>query len=469
MDSVPMIAITGQVGTAFLGKDSFQEADVVGITAPITKHNYLVKSAEEIPHTIKEAFHIASTGRPGPVVIDIAKDAQVNKLKFNYPDKVDIKSYKPNYMGHPKQIKLAAKLIAASKKPVIYAGGGVIISNASKELTAFAEKCHIPVTTTLLGKGCFSETSTLSLNMLGMHGSAYANYAVQDCDLLIAIGARFDDRVTGHIARFAPKAKIIHLDIDPAEIGKNVRVDVPIVGDVKEVLKALIEKVSQNEKRELWVNQIEEWKKKFPLSYKTAEGIIKPQFVVEKIWEVTNGEAIIATEVGQNQMWAAQFFKYTKPRTFITSGGLGTMGYGFPAAIGAQIGKPDAIVFDIAGDGSIQMNIQELTTAVNNKLPIKIAVLNNCYLGMVRQWQELLINRRYSATDLCNNPDLVKIAEAYGAVGMRIEKPSEVKKALEASLKIKDRPVLLDFRVAKEENVFPFVPAGQAINEMLID
>jgi acetolactate synthase-1/2/3 large subunit len=469
MDSIPMIAITGQVGNDFLGRDSFQEADIVGITAPITKHNYLVKNGDDIPYVVKEAFHIARTGRPGPVLIDLPKDSQTKKIKFQYPDKIELASYNPTYKGHPKQIKLAVKMIAASKKPLIYAGGGVILSNASKELLALAEKCNIPVTTTLLGKGAFPEDHDLSLRMLGMHGAAYANYAVQDCDLLIAIGARFDDRVTGHIPKFAPNAKIIHIDIDPAEIGKNVHVDVPIVGDVKNVLKAIIEKADPKEKHALWVYQIEEWKNKFPLSYKKSDTIIKPQFVIETIHDVTNGEAIITTDVGQHQMWTAQFYRFSKPRTFITSGGLGTMGFGLPAAIGAQFGCPDATVVDISGDGSIQMNIQELATAVNNKLPIKIVVLNNSYLGMVRQWQELLINRRYSHTAMHNNPDLVKIAEAYGAVGIRITKPSEVKKVLQESLKIKDRPVLLDFTVAEKENVFPFVPANQAINEMLID
>ena len=477
MDSVPMIAITGQVPTMLIGRDSFQEADVTGITQPITKHNYLVKSAEEIPIVIKEAFHIASTGRPGPVVIDIAKDAQVKKFKFKYPDKVDLPGYRPTLKGHPKQVKAAAKLISASRKPVIYAGGGIISSGAAKELKEFAEKLNIPVTTTMMGLGAFDENSPLALHMLGMHGTAYANYAVQECDLLIAVGARFDDRVTGHLPTFAPKAKHIHIDIDPAEIGKNVRIDIPIVGDAKQTLKDLIAKVTVEKgkpldrargKHEAWLKQIEEWKKKFPLSYKKNKEL-KPQYVVEMIHKVTKGEAIICTEVGQNQMWAAQYFKFSKPRTWVSSGGLGTMGYGFPAAIGAQFGRPDAIVFDVAGDGSIQMNIQELATAVNHKLPIKIAVLNNSFLGMVRQWQELLYDKRYSATDMCNNPDLCKIAEAYGAAAMRITKTEEVEKALMDALKIKDKPVLMDFVVAKEENVFPFVPPGQAINEMLID
>ncbi len=469
MDSIPMVAITGQVGTPLLGRDSFQEADVTGITQPITKHNYLVKNIEDIPRVVKEAFHIARSGRPGPVVIDIAKDAQMKKAKFKYPDKVNLPGYNPTYKGHPRQIKAAAKMISVAKKPLIYAGGGVIASGAAKELTEFAKKCNIPVTTTLMGLGAFPETDPLALQMLGMHGAAYANYSIQECDLLIAIGARFDDRVTGHLPSFAPKAKHIHIDIDPAEIGKNVRADVPIVGDVKEVLKELITKVDcKQEKHEAWLKQIEEWKNKYPLSYKKT-GKIKPQYVVEMIDEVTKGKAIICTEVGQHQMWAAQYFKYTKPRTWVSSGGLGTMGYGFPAAIGAQFANPKALVFDIAGDGSIQMNIQELVTAVTHKLPIKIAVLNNCFLGMVRQWQELLYEKRYASTNLCNNPDLCKVAEAFGAASMRITKPEDVKKALEDAMKITDRPVLMDFVVAKEENVFPFVPPGQAINQMLVD
>jgi acetolactate synthase-1/2/3 large subunit len=469
MDSIPIIAITGQVGTPLLGRDSFQEADVTGITQPITKHNYLVKQAEDIPRVIKEAFHIASTGRPGPVVIDIAKDAQNKKIEYKYPDKVDLPGYRPTLKGHPRQIKAAAKMIALAKRPVIYAGGGVISSGAAKELKEFAEKLNIPVTTTLMGLGAFPENHTLALKMLGMHGTAYANYAIQECDLLIAIGARFDDRITGHLPSFAPKAKHIHIDIDPAEIGKNVRADVPIVGDVKQTLNDLIAKIPVKEGRHLaWLKQVEEWKKKYPLSFK-KDKLLKPQYIVEMISEVTKGEAIICTEVGQHQMWTAQYYNFSKPRTLASSGGLGTMGYGFPAAIGAQFGNPDKIVFDIAGDGSIQMNIQELATAVIHKLPIKIAVLNNCFLGMVRQWQELLYDKRYSATNLCNNPDLVKIAEAYGAAAMRITKPEDVKKAIKDSLKIKDRPVLMDFVVHKEENVFPFVPPGQAINEMIID
>ena len=469
MDSIPMVVITGQVATNLIGRDSFQEADVIGITQPITKHNYLVKDAADIPRVIKEAFHIARTGRPGPIVVDIAKDAQNNKISFKYPDKVNLPGYNPTLKGHSRQLKAAAKMISLAKKPLIYAGGGIITSGAAKELKEFAIKHNIPVTTTLMGLGAFPEDHKLALQMLGMHGAAYANYAVQECDLLVAIGARFDDRVTGHLPSFAPKAKHIHIDIDPAEIGKNVRIDVPIVGDVKLTLIDLMDKSKvEPGKHEAWLKQIDEWKNKYPLSYK-KDKTIKPQYVVEMIREVTKGEAIICTEVGQHQMWAAQYYRFTKPRTWVSSGGLGTMGYGFPAAIGAQFGNPKAIVFDIAGDGSIQMNIQEMATAVNHKLPIKIAVLNNCFLGMVRQWQELLYDKRYSSTNLCNNPDLVKIARAYGAEAMRITRPEDVKKALKDSLKIKDRPVLMDFTVAKEENVFPFVPPGQAINEMLVD
>lgn len=469
MDSIPLVAITGQVATPLIGRDSFQEADITSITQPITKHNYLVKEAEELPRVIKESFHIARTGRPGPVVIDIAKDAQTKKFEFKYPDKINLPGYRPTLQGHPRQIKAAAKMIAIAQKPILYAGGGIISSGAAKELKELAEKCQIPVTITMMGLGGFPDSHPLALHMLGMHGTAYANYAVQECDLLIAVGARFDDRVTGHIAKFAPQAKHIQIDIDPAEIGKNVKIDVPIVGDAKLILRELINRITiEKGKHTAWLEQIAEWKKKYPLSYK-KDNQLKPQFVIEMIDEITGGEAIICTEVGQHQMWSAQYYKFNQPRTWVSSGGLGTMGYGFPAAIGAQFAKPDALVFDIAGDGSIQMNIQEMATAVNNKLPIKIAVLNNSFLGMVRQWQEILYEKRYSQTNLCNNPDLCKIAEAYGAAALRITKAEEVKPALQESLKIKDRPVLLDFIVHRTENVFPFVPPGQALNEMLID
>jgi len=464
MDSIPMVAITGQVFTTMIGNDAFQEADVTGITRPITKHNYLVKDVKDLPRVMKEAFHIASTGRPGPVLIDIPKDVQIAETEYNYPKKVEMKSYRPTYAGHPQQIKKAAEAIHRAAKPLIYAGGGVIISGAASQLTELAKKTNIPVTTTLLGLGSFPETDALSLGMLGMHGTHYANYAIMESDLIIAIGSRFDDRVTGKLSEFAPHAKIIHIDIDPSSISKNVQVDIPIVGDVKNVLLELNKLVKKGNYAS-WHKKIREWKKKNPLTY-NGKGELKPQFVIEEIYKVTKGEAIICTEVGQNQMWAAQFYKYTKPRTFLSSGGLGTMGYGFPAAIGAQLGCPDKVVFDIAGDGSFQMNIQELATAVINKVPVKVAILNNGYLGMVRQWQELFYKKRYSYTSLAGGPDFVKVAEAYGAIGIRVNKKAEVGPAIRKALSI-PKPVILDFHVAPEENVFPMVPAGVAVNQMI--
>lgn len=483
MDSIPMVAITGQVKTTLIGNDAFQEADMTGITRPITKHNYLVKNIHDLPRILKEAFHIARTGRPGPVLIDLPVDVSLQEGEFHYPDEIHIRSYNPNYIGHPGQIKRAAKAIAASKKPVIYAGGGVILSGASDELFEFAAKIKAPVTTTLMGLGCFPEDNGLALKMLGMHGTAYANHAVQGSDLLIAVGARFDDRVTGKLDEFAPHAKIIHIDIDPAAISKNVVVDIPIVGDCRMVLSELNKIVTECDS-EHWLKQIHEWKKKYPLTYKKHDGKLKPQFVIEEIFAATKGDVIVTTEVGQNQMWSAQFGTYTKPRTFISSGGLGTMGFGFPAAIGAQLGSPGRTVFDIAGDGSIQMNIQELATAVMNKLPVKIAILNNHYLGMVRQWQELFYKKRYSFSCLAWNincppkcsqpkagcppivPDFVKLAQAYGAVGIRVTKKEEVRPAIEKAIAT-DNVCVLDFVVEEEENVFPMVPAGQAIDQMI--
>ncbi|MCK4436403.1 biosynthetic-type acetolactate synthase large subunit [bacterium] len=464
MDSVPIVAITGQVFTTMIGNDAFQEADVTGITRPITKHNYLVKDVKELPRIMKEAFHIARTGRPGPVLIDIPKDVQIAETEYKYPKNVEMRTYKPTYSGHPQQIKRAAEAIHQAKKPIIYAGGGVIISGAAKELAELAKKANIPTATTLLGLGGFPETDRLSLGMLGMHGTRYANYAIMESDLIIAIGARFDDRVTGKLDEFAPHAKIIHIDIDPSSISKNVRVDIPIVGDVQNVLRELNKLVRKGQYAP-WHKKIREWKRKFPLTYED-NGELKPQFVVEEIYKATRGEAIICTEVGQNQMWAAQFYQYTKPRTLLSSGGLGTMGYGFPAAIGAQIGCPDRIVFDIAGDGSFQMNIQELATAAINKVPVKVAILNNGYLGMVRQWQELFYKKRYSHTSLAGGPDFVKVAEAYGAVGIRVEKKGGVRPAIKKALSIK-KPVVIDFHVELEENVFPMVPAGKAVNQMI--
>lgn len=463
MDSVPLIALTGQVPCDLLGRDSFQEVDITGITLPITKHNFLVNDVKDLARTIKEAFHIATTGRPGPVLIDLPKDVQVKKTKFKYPDSVYLKGYKPTVEGNKGQITNAAKLIGAARKPVLYAGGGVVTSGAEAQLFRLAELTCSPVTTTLMGIGAFPETHPLSLGMLGMHGTKAANYAVSECDLLIAVGARFDDRVTGKIDEFAPKAKIIHIDIDPAEIGKNVQIDVPIVGDVKNILIEINEKLEQCLATD-WQDQISRWKAKYPLKYEN-NGSLKPQFIIEQIYDVTKGEAIIVTEVGQNQMWAAQHFNYTKPRTFLSSGGLGTMGYGLPAAIGAKVGCPDSIVFDIAGDGSIQMNIQELATAVHYNIPVIVAILNNGYLGMVRQWQEIFYDRRYSFTDI-TGPDFVKVAEAYGAMGIRVTDPKEVKPALKKAIAAK-RPVLIDFVVEREENVFPMVPPGGAIHKML--
>lgn len=463
MDSVPMVAITGQVPTGLLGRDSFQEADITGITLPITKHNFLVSDVNDIARTIKEAFHIATTGRPGPVLIDLPKDISIKKAKYSYPERVHLKGYKPTTEGNKGQINQAVNLIAETERPVIYAGGGVIISGAHQELYRLAELIMSPVTTTLMGIGAFPETHPLSLGMLGMHGTRAANFAVTECDLLIAVGARFDDRVTGKLDEFAPHAKIIHIDIDPAEIGKNIRVDIPIVGDVKNVLAELNEKLTQHEGGE-WLEKVSNWKEQYPMIYQ-YNGRLKPQFVVEQIYEVTKGEATIVTEVGQNQMWAAQFYKYTNPRTFISSGGLGTMGYGLPAAIGAKIGNPDSIVIDIAGDGSIQMNIQELATAVHYNVPVIVAILNNNFLGMVRQWQEIFYDRRYSHTEI-SGPDFVKLAEAYGAVGIRVKEPGEVRPALEQAIKAK-RPVIIDFVVEREENALPMVPPGGAINKMI--
>lgn len=472
MDSIPLVVISGQVPTMLIGNDAFQEADIVGITRPCTKYNFLVKNAADLALTIREAFHIASSGRPGPVLIDLPKDVTTGKTEFHWPDKFDIRSYKPKYEGNPWMIKKAAEMIAKSTRPLIIAGGGVILSDAAKELKELAAYTDIPVTMTLMGLGGFPGTHKLSLGMPGMHGTYYANRAIQESDLLIAIGMRFDDRVTGKIDAFAPHAKIIHIDIDPTSIRKNVRVDIPVVGDVKRVLHVLNKVIKEEDKaqwgevRKKWHRQIDAWRAEHPMTYEFSEDAIKPQFVVEKIFELTKGEAIITTEVGQNQMFAAQYYKFDRPRHWCTSGGLGTMGYGFPAAIGAQMAAPDKLVIDIAGDGSIQMNIQELATAVINKLPVKVAILNNHYLGMVRQWQELFFGERYSHTSLTTTPDFVKVAEAYGAVGLRAEKPSEVEPVLKEAFKIK-KTVFMDFLVDWREKVYPMVPAGAAIDHMM--
>jgi acetolactate synthase-1/2/3 large subunit len=476
MDSIPVVIFTGQVPTALIGNDAFQEVDIIGITRPCTKHNYLVKDPNELVNTIREAFYIARTGRPGPVLVDLPKDITMGKVDFPEPKPIRMQTYRPTYEPHPGQIAKACKEILKAKKPVIYAGGGVILSNSSEELTELATKLHIPVTMTLMGLGAFPGTHKLSMGMLGMHGTYYANMAVSQSDLLIAVGARFDDRVTGRLDAFAPHAKIIHIDIDPTSISKNVKVDIPIVADCKHALTAMnrwfdvqedFKEKEQEEKLSAWNEDISDWKRKHPLGYVEEGDIIKPQFVVQKLHELTKGEAIITTEVGQNQMWAAQFYHFNHPRHFMTSGGLGVMGYGFPAAIGAQMAAPDKIVIDVAGDGSIQMNIQELATARQYKCPVKIAILNNAYLGMVRQWQELFYDKRYAGTDLAVGPDFVRLAEAYGAIGLRATKVSEVEPVIKEALAT-DNTVIMDFVISREEGVFPMVPAGKATTEMLL-
>ncbi|OGS02777.1 MAG: acetolactate synthase, large subunit, biosynthetic type [Elusimicrobia bacterium RIFOXYB12_FULL_50_12] len=483
LDSIPMVAFTGQVPTTLIGNDAFQEADITGITRPVTKHNYLVKDVKDLATVIREAFYIASTGRPGPVLVDIPADVQRASTEFIWPEKVSIRSYRPNYEGHPGQIKKAAELINSSKRPVLYVGGGVITSESSAEVIALAKKAEIPVTTTLLAIGAFPPDSELCLGMPGMHGTYFANHAIQNSDLLIAVGSRFDDRVTGKVSAFAPHARIIHIDIDPTSISKNVVVDVPVVGDAKSILLELNKEIKKSSHGE-WISQINKWKKAHPITYQ-KDAKLRPQYVIEAIDELTKGEAIVVTEVGQHQMWAAQFYKAKKPRTFLSSGGLGTMGFGLPAAIGAKMANPDKIVVDISGDGSFQMNVQELATAVLNKVNIKVAILNNQYLGMVRQWQEMFYGKRYSATCLhrvpscpekCSKPgtklcpaytpDFVKLAEAYGAVGIRISTKKDVVPALKKALAV-NKPVILEFMVEQEENVLPMVPAGAALDEII--
>jgi len=475
MDSVPLVAIAGQVASHVIGTDAFQEADTTGITLPIVKHNYLITDPRDIARTIQEAFLIASTGRPGAVVIDLPADVQRAEFDFKYPEgPASLPGYKPTTKGHTRQIKEAARLIASSKRPVIYAGGGVITAGASGELREFAKLLGLPVTTTLLAKGAYPETDKLSLGMLGMHGTSYANYVMMETDLIIAVGARFDDRITGRLDTFAPHAKIIHIDIDPAEIGKNVAVDVPIVGDARVVLKDLLgilrPRVEEGGLPDLgpWHKQVQAWKKEYPLVVPPGD-VLRPQFVVNEIYRVTKGKATVVTDVGQHQMWAAQFYKSTVPRQFISSGGLGTMGFGLPASIGAKIGMPGAQVVNIAGDGSVQMNSQELATAVLNEVPVTIAVINNGYLGMVRQWQELFFNKRYSHTHLRRgeSPDFVLLAQAYGAKGLRVETKDEVEPALKEAFKEKKVPVLIDFIVEQEENVFPMVAPGASLDDMI--
>jgi len=464
LDSSPMVAVTGQVARPFIGKDAFQEVDITGITLPITKHNYLVMDAASIPGIMKEAFYLAGTGRPGPVLIDVPRDVQQEQAEFNYPNKVDLPQYKPTLQGHPAQIKKAAKLINEAQRPLIIAGRGIIISGAYAELKGLVEKAQIPVVTTLLGTSCFPESHALSYGMIGMHGMAYANLAVDAADLIIAFGMRFDDRATAKVSGFAPHAHIIHIDIDPAEIGKNVHVDVPIVGDVKLVLKEL-NKLVDKTKHIDWVRKLDEWRKDHPSLIIRGGQSLLPQYVVRQIYEATNGEAIIVTGVGQHQMWAAQHYWYDKPNTFISSGGLGTMGFGLPASIGTKVGCPDSTVWCIDGDGSLQMTIQELATIAQEKVAVKIAVLRNTYLGMVRQWQELFYGKRYVATPL-SSPDFVKIAEAYGLPGLRVKRREEVAPAIQKAM-AEPGPFLIDFIVEPEENVYPMVPPGAALAEVL--
>ena len=472
MDSIPLVVITGQVPTHLIGNDAFQEVDIVGITRPCTKHNYLVNRVEDLGRILKEAFHIARSGRPGPVLVDLPKDTHNVVIDYKPLKNVEVKSYRPTYEPNMKQLKKIIRLVENARRPLIFAGGGVILSGAAEELTEFARRTRIPVTASLMGLGGFPGTDPLWLGMLGMHGTYRANMCTGACDLIIAIGVRFDDRVTGKTDVFASQAKIVHIDIDPTSIRKNIPVAVPVVGDCKislQQLNALLDNTdlgNLEEKRKDWLDQIEQWKSTNPLAY-TQEDKIKPQYVVEKLYELTAGQAIITTEVGQNQMWAAQYYHFDRPNHFITSGGLGCMGFGLPAAIGAQLACPDKLVVDVAGDGSIQMNSQELATAVQYCLPVKVVILNNGYLGMVRQWQELFYDKRYACTGMDHAPDFVKLAEAYGAVGLRAVKPQDVESVLKEGLSI-PRTVIMDFAVEREESVYPMVPAGAPITEMLL-
>lgn len=476
MDSIPMVLITGQVPTPLIGNDAFQEVDIIGITRPITKHSFLIRDAKDIPTIVRKAFYIAKSGRPGPVVIDFPKDVQISQVEFKWPETIDIRGYKPNLEGHPRQVEKAVQMLLSSRRPVIYVGGGVITADAAGELTELARTLQAPVTTTLMGLGAFPESDPLSLRMLGMHGAYAANMAMTHADLILAVGARFDDRVTGKIATFAPHAKIIHIDVDPASIRKNVRVDLPIVGDTRDVLAKMVAEVKRQEARvtelhanlAVWHEELSGWKNKHPLSYKQSTTVIKPQFVIQKLRELSNDDAIMATDVGQHQMWTAQFFEFQKPRTLLSSGGLGTMGFGLPAAMGAQAACPGRQVICVCGDGGVQMNIQELATLVQNRLPVKIVILNNNFLGMVRQWQELFFDKRYSQTCLEMPIDFVKLAEAYGAKGLKAEKPAEVEKVIREGFDY-NGPVIMEFKIAREEKVLPMVPAGASLNEMVLN
>lgn len=473
MDSIPIVVFTGQVHTSLIGNDAFQECDITGITRPCTKHNFLVRSIEELATTVKEAFHIARSGRPGPVLVDLPKNIMSAEADYE-PQNIKIRNYETYTKPAPRKMTQVYEMLSHAQKPLIMTGGGVILGRASAELTNLARKYSIPVTGTLMGLGAFPGTDPLWLGMLGMHGTYYANMAVSHCDLLIAVGVRFDDRVTGTIETFATNAQIVHIDIDPSSINKNVVVDLPIIGDSKSSLSDLLKCLSEHnytpkqKKRSAWLAQIADWKKKVPLTYCQSDTVIKPQFVIEKLWEITKGDIIITTEVGQNQMWTAQFFPFDKPNTLISSGGLGTMGYGLPAAIGVKSAFPDKQVVDIAGDGSIQMNIQELATAAQYNIAVKVVLLNNGFLGMVRQWQELFYEKRYSNTDMTHAPDFVKLAEAYGTVGLRATKPDEVEKTLRQGLAL-NKPVIMDFHVSRTECVYPMVRPGASIMEMTLD
>lgn len=476
MDSIPMVIVTGQVPTALIGNDAFQEVDIIGITRPCTKHSFLVRDVNDIAMTMKKAFYIARSGRPGPVLVDLPKDVQIAQTEFVYPESVEIRGYKPNLEGHSRQVEKAVGMLLESRRPVMYVGGGVVLGNAAEELTALARKLSVPVTTTLMGLGSFPENDPNSLGMLGMHGAYCANMAMTHSDLIVAVGARFDDRVTGKIATFAPHARIIHIDVDPTSIKKNVRVDLPIVGDVRDVLAKMVRQLDKRREKVAefvgtlapWHEDIAGWKAKHPLSYKQSATTIKPQFVIQKLRELSNEDAIISTDVGQHQMWTAQFFQFNKPRTLLSSGGLGTMGYGLPAAMGAQAAFPDRQVITICGDGGVQMNIQELATLVQNRLPVKIVILNNNFLGMVRQWQELFFDKRYSQTCMELPIDFIKLAEAYGAKGYRATKPDEVEQVIRQGFE-ESGPVIMEFKIAREEKVLPMVPAGASLNEMVLN
>ena len=475
LDSIPMIVLTGQVPTALIGNDAFQEVDTIGITRPCVKHNFLVKDVADLASTLKKAFYVATTGRPGPVVVDIPKDVTAHRVNYSHPKRVSMRSYNPVLKGHKGQIKRAIEMMLQAKRPIFYSGGGVILDDAAKNMTTLARKLNVPVTNTSMGLGGFPASDPQFVGMLGMHGTYEANMAITNCDVMIAIGARFDDRVTGNIEKFAPRAKIIHIDIDPASISKNVTVDIPIVGGVKNVLKDMVKLLEESEitqdqdAMDRWWKQINKWREKKCLAYvQKPDAMIKPQYVVDTLHKITNGDAFVISDVGQHQMWAAQFYRFDKPRRWINSGGLGTMGFALPAAMGVQIAHPDAMVACIAGDGGVQMNIQELATCTQERLPIKVICLNNGYLGMVRQWQEFFYDERYSESTVEAQPDFVKLAEAYGHVGMQIEKPEDVEGALKEAFAMKDRFVFMNFVTESLENVYPMVPAGAGLDEMIL-